>query len=101
MQEVFDLKDDWWRGIGIIINSGFKMNNSYTEYDAEMNFVIKIKDTIEDKGCICGEILKGIKIPKDCKLFSKKCTPENPIGACMVSNEGSCNAYYRYANYEQ
>ena len=59
-----------------------------------------IEDTIEDKGCICGDILKGLKNPYDCKLFKNKCNPANPIGACMVSSEGACHAYYRYASYE-
>ena len=100
MDKLFDLKDDWWRGIGIIKESGLKIKKNFKEYDAEMNFDVRVEEPKEDKGCICGEILKGIKTPEDCRLFTKKCTPENPIGACMVSNEGSCNAYYRYKNYE-
>ena len=66
--------------------------------DAERNIDVVVEDTREDKGCICGEILKGLKTPKDCTLFSKKCTPEDPVGACMVSNEGACFAFYRYNN---
>lgn len=100
MDEVFELKDDLWRGIGIIKKSGLKIKKEYSRYDSEINFNIVLKETIEDKGCICGEILKGIKNPKECVLFAKKCTPENPIGACMVSNEGACSAYYRYRDYE-
>lgn len=100
MNKVFELKDDSWRGLGMIKNSGLKIKKEYIEYDAEYNFDIVLEEIIDVKGCICGEILKGIKIPKDCMLFAKKCCPENPIGACMVSAEGSCNAYYRYQNYE-
>jgi hydrogenase expression/formation protein HypD len=59
-------------------------------------FDVKVAEPIEPKGCICGSVLKGLNIPTDCKLFSKVCNPENPIGACMVSNEGSCAAYYKY-----
>lgn len=100
MNKVFELKDDWWRGLGIIKNSGLKIKKDFIEYDAENNFNVILAETKEEEGCICGEILKGIKTPKECMLFAKKCYPENPIGACMVSNEGSCNAYYRYKNYE-
>lgn len=100
MNNVFELKDDWWRGIGIIKKSGLKVKNDFGKYDAEKNFNVTLEKLIEDKGCICGEILKGIKNPKECALFANKCTPENPIGACMVSNEGACSAYYRYRNYE-
>ncbi len=57
---------------------------------------VDVEETIEPEGCICGEILKGVKKPSDCKLFNKACSPANPVGACMVSNEGACHAYYRY-----
>jgi hydrogenase expression/formation protein HypD len=101
MEKVFELRDDWWRGIGIIKKSGYAIKEEYKQFDAEYNFKVRVKEPQEDKGCICGEILKGIKTPADCMLFAKKCNPENPIGACMVSGEGSCNAYYRYNNYEK
>lgn len=100
MNKVFEIKDDWWRGLGIIKNSGLKIKKEFIEYDAENNFNIVSEETEEVEGCICGEILKGIKTPKDCILFAKKCYPENPIGTCMVSAEGSCNAYYRFQDYE-
>ena len=57
---------------------------------------VKVEKTKETKGCICGEVLKGLKTPLDCQLFKKKCTPTNPVGACMVSSEGTCSAYYKY-----
>lgn len=96
LNEVFELGSDWWRGLGVLENSGFKIKEKYREHDAEVNIPVVVEETREDKGCICGEILKGLKKPKDCKLFAKACTPEDPVGACMVSHEGSCHAYYRY-----
>lgn len=96
MEEVFELRDDWWRGLGILPNSGLKIREKYSGFDAEVMIPVQVEPTREDKGCICGEILKGIKNPKDCLLFGKACNPENPAGACMVSHEGACNAYYRY-----
>lgn len=97
MNDVFELKDDWWRGLGILPKSGLKLNEKYQEFDAEKVFPVEVEKTREDKGCICGEVLKGLKTPKDCKLFKKACTPNDPVGACMVSNEGACHAYYRYS----
>ena len=96
MNEVFTLRDDWWRGLGILKNSGLGINERYSAYDAERYIQVKVEETIEDKGCICGYILKGIKTPAQCSLFGKQCTTSNPVGACMVSNEGACNAYYRF-----
>jgi hydrogenase expression/formation protein HypD len=96
MNEIFELRDDWWRGLGILPKSGLKIREQYSRFDAEKMIEVDIEKTIEPKGCICGEILKGLKNPKDCKLFAKACTPQNPVGACMVSSEGSCHAYYKY-----
>jgi len=73
-----------------------KIRPLFENYDAEIAFKVDPGPTREDKGCICGEILKGLKNPKDCKLFDKVCTPSDPVGACMVSNEGACHAFYRY-----
>lgn len=96
LDEVFELKDDWWRGLGILPKSGLKIRDLYKKYDAEFMIPVEVEATREDKGCLCGEILKGLKTPKDCKLFGKGCTPSDPVGACMVSHEGACNAYYRF-----
>ncbi|MCD4788539.1 MAG: hydrogenase formation protein HypD [Bacteroidales bacterium] len=96
MKEVFELADDWWRGLGVLPKSGLKINKKYKMFAAEEMIPVEVEPIREDKGCICGEILKGLKNPKDCKLFDKACTPANPVGACMVSHEGACNAYYRY-----
>lgn len=96
LEEVFELRDDWWRGLGVLPKSGLKVREKYADFDAEVKIPVEVEPTREDKGCICGEILKGVKNPKDCKLFAKTCTPNNPVGPCMVSNEGSCHAYYKY-----
>lgn len=96
IEDVFTLKDDWWRGFGIIPRSGMEIKEAFAAYDAEKMIPVDVEPTIEEKGCICGEILKGLKKPYDCKLFKKVCTTSNPVGACMVSTEGSCNAYFRF-----
>ena len=96
LEEVFEMRDDWWRGLGVLPKSGMGVREKYASFDAEKQIEVEVEPTREDKGCICGEILKGIKNPKDCKLFAKACTPNNPVGACMVSHEGACHAYYRY-----
>jgi hydrogenase expression/formation protein HypD len=97
MYDVFEITDSGWRGIGQIPESGLKIRTEFNRFDIE--YVIPIYDiqtSKEPKECICGEILKGTKLPYDCKLFRKICSPENPIGACMVSSEGTCSAYYKY-----
>ena len=96
LDEVFEYRDDWWRGLGILANSGLGIREKYGKHDAERMIEAVVEPTREDKGCICGEVLKGVSSPKDCKLFGEGCTPQNPVGACMVSNEGACHAYYRY-----
>ncbi len=96
LDEAFELRDDWWRGLGVLKASGMKIKEKYRMFDAEQMIPVNVEPTKEDKGCICGEVLKGIKTPKDCKLFAKSCTPLNPVGACMVSHEGACHAYYRF-----
>jgi hydrogenase expression/formation protein HypD len=97
LQEVFELRTDWWRGFGNIPASGMKLRKAYASLDAELAFKVDLPEPKEEKGCICGELLKGLKKPSDCKLFANACTPENPVGACMVSNEGACAAFYRYS----
>lgn len=86
-----------WRGIGLIKNSGLKIRSSYKDFDAELKFRPEIEAPRDNMRCFCGYILKGIKTPRDCPSFAKRCTPENPAGACMVSSEGTCAAYYRYS----
>lgn len=95
VNEVFDIKNDYWRGIGLIEKSGFKIKDEYSKYDIESIYPISLEHKINNK-CRCGEVLKGIISPLSCELFSKTCTPEYPVGPCMVSREGSCAAYYKY-----
>jgi hydrogenase expression/formation protein HypD len=96
LSEVFELRDDWWRGLGILPKSGLGIRKKYEKHDAERMLNVEVEPTREDKGCICGDILKGLKNPRDCKLFARVCTPSDPVGACMVSNEGACHAFYKY-----
>lgn len=98
MDKVFQSSNSKWRGLGLIENSGLKVSNEYSAYDAEVKFNIKIEDSPYLKGCICGQILKGQKTPVDCGFFAKECTPYNPIGVCMVSGEGACGIHYKYLN---
>jgi len=98
MEEVFEVKDSRWRGLGDIPESGLKIREEFSSFDSEVNIGVEVEETKENKGCICGLILRGIKTPLDCKLFRKECNPENPIGACMVSSEGTCAAYFKYAD---
>jgi hydrogenase expression/formation protein HypD len=96
INEVFEICDSEWRGIGKIENSGYKLKEEFSQFDAEKKFKIDVKYPEEKTGCICGEILKGKKKPFECPLFEKICNPENPFGPCMVSSEGTCSAYYKY-----
>jgi len=96
IEQVFEPYPTKWRGIGEVPNSGLRLRKEYKSFDAELAFDINPGPTYEPKDCICGDILRGVKTPADCKLFSKVCTPEYPVGPCMVSSEGSCSAYYLY-----
>ncbi len=102
MNKIFKTADAEWRGIGVIPGSGLKVRDEFARFDAEKLFEVDVPPTKPDPpGCSCGEILRGIKFPYDCALFGKACTPEQPVGPCMVSSEGSCAAYYRYRGYEK
>jgi hydrogenase expression/formation protein HypD len=96
MNKVFDIKGSPWRGLGSLPKSGLYIKKAYSEFDAEKRINIKIEKTKTHPECICGKVLCGTKKPYDCKLFAKICTPENPIGPCMVSSEGTCAAYYKF-----
>ncbi len=101
MEQVFEACPARWRGIGVVPDSGLKLRQQFKRFDAELAFDFDPGPAFEPQGCICGDILRGVKIPVDCKLFAKVCTPERPVGPCMVSSEGSCAAYYLYgAGYE-
>jgi len=96
IEEVFEPCDAPWRGLGLIPGTGLKIRESFAPFDATLRFDITLPETVEPKGCQCGEILRGIISPHDCRLFGHPCNPENPLGPCMVSSEGSCAAWYRY-----
>ncbi len=96
MQDVFEVRDAAWRGIGTIPGSGLRIRPEFSSLDAEKMLDFEVPESVEPKGCCCGEILTGRKIPPECPLYQKVCTPEDPVGACMVSSEGTCAAYYRY-----
>lgn len=97
MAEVFELRTSFeWRGLGEIPNSALKIKSTFANFDAEQRFKLPDIASIEHKQCDCGAILRGLKKPTDCKLFAKVCTPENPLGSCMVSSEGACAAVYAY-----
>jgi hydrogenase expression/formation protein HypD len=96
MYDVFEPADEWWRGLGVLKKSGLKPKPAYREFDTRKVFDLPDFKNKEPKGCICGEILKGLKKPIQCKLFANTCTPDNPVGACMVSSEGACQTWYTY-----
>ena len=96
IDEVLEPRDDWWRGLGVLPASGLGIKPKFSDFDAEKQFDVEVEPTRKDKACICGEVLKGIAKPKDCKLFGNGCTPYDPVGPCMVSSEGACHAYFRY-----
>jgi hydrogenase expression/formation protein HypD len=96
IEEVFEVTDRQWRGIGSIPRSGFRLRPPYAAFDAETRFAVDGMQTRESTTCISGQILQGIKKPHDCPAFGKECTPEHPLGATMVSSEGACAAYYHY-----
>ncbi|MFB2772231.1 hydrogenase formation protein HypD [Pelatocladus sp. BLCC-F211] len=97
MNTVFETRQDFeWRGLGDIPYSGLKIRSEYVQFDAELKFTIPNLKVADHKACQCGEILKGVMKPWECKVFGTACTPETPIGTCMVSSEGACAAYYKY-----
>jgi hydrogenase expression/formation protein HypD len=97
MAEVFALRPHFeWRGLGFISHSGLKLSDAYADYDAELRFSVPGVRVADPKACQCGEVLKGVIKPWECKVFGTACTPERPIGTCMVSSEGACAAYYNF-----
>jgi hydrogenase expression/formation protein HypD len=96
MEEVFSEQDSTWRGLGLIPGSGLAIRDFFSEYDASRKYSITPPPANENYACICGAVMRGVRMPTDCALFGKTCTPQNPVGACMVSAEGSCGIYYRY-----
>lgn len=98
LENYFEPADAYWRGIGNIPGSGLKLRERYVAFDANIKFHPPKSDAKEPELCSCGDILRGVKVPTECALFGTGCTPDNPIGPCMVSTEGSCAAYYKYGN---
>jgi hydrogenase expression/formation protein HypD len=99
MNEVYELCESEWRGLGTIPDSGLGLREEFVEYDPVRSWGIELLPDLlagEPKGCICGEILRGVSVPADCQLFGKACTPESPVGACMVSDEGTCHSWHLY-----
>lgn len=101
INEVYEIVDRKWRGIGVVPEGGFSIKKEYSEFDAEVKFNLKNFKGEEKTDCISGLILQGVKKPIECPLFGNPCTPENPLGATMVSSEGACQAYYLYKEHEE
>lgn len=100
--EIFELREAFeWRGLGEIPKSALKLRDAYAVYDAERRFAMETKPARDNPACECGAILRGQRRPQDCKLFGVACTPETPMGSCMVSSEGSCAAYWAYGRFRQ
>ncbi|WP_350454120.1 hydrogenase formation protein HypD [Slackia heliotrinireducens] len=96
IDEVFDTCTATWRGLGPIEGSGYRIRPEFADFDAALRFDPPVEPTREHRGCRCGDVLRARMAPDECPLFRKVCTPENPVGPCMVSSEGSCAAYFRY-----
>ncbi len=100
LQEVFELRPHFeWRGLGFISHSGLRLSAAYAAFDAERRWTVPNVRVADPKACQCGEVLKGVIKPWECKVFGTACTPERPIGTCMVSSEGACAAYYNYGRF--
>ncbi len=99
VERVFEPVDADWRGIGVIPGTGLGIREEFAAFDAARKLPVVLPEPKEIKGCQCGEVLRGVTLPFECRLFAKGCTPEHPIGPCMVSSEGSCAAYYRFTDY--
>ena len=99
--EVFELRREFeWRGLSVVPYSALRIRRKYASFDAERRFKLDYQSVPDNKACECGAILRGVKRPQDCKIFGTVCTPENPIGSCMVSSEGACAAHYSYGRYK-
>jgi hydrogenase expression/formation protein HypD len=96
IDQVFQITDADWRGLGLINQSGYTIREEFATFDALRRFDPQVEPTVEAPGCRCGDVLRGILSPPDCPLFSQACNPVHPVGPCMVSSEGSCSAAYRY-----
>ena len=101
MDEVFEVRESFeWRGLGVVPHSALRLRDCFRAFDAEHRFALSYQSVPDHKGCECGAILRGVKRPTDCKLFGNVCTPDNPVGSCMVSSEGACSAHYSYGRFK-
>jgi hydrogenase expression/formation protein HypD len=99
--DTFELRREFeWRGLGIVPFSALRIRGKFARFDAEARFPLAYRSVADHKACECGAILRGVKRPQDCKIFGTVCTPENPVGSCMVSSEGACAAHYTYGRYK-
>ncbi len=102
VSEVFELRRSFeWRGLGEVPYSALRIRADFANFDAERRFGLQTRSVADNKACECGAILRGVKHPRDCKVFGTVCTPDNPIGSCMVSSEGACAAYYSYGRFRE
>jgi hydrogenase expression/formation protein HypD len=101
VREIFTLRDSFeWRGLGVLPDSALRIRDQFAEFDAEKRFSVDYLPVPDHKACECAAILRGVKRPQECKIFATACTPENPVGSCMVSSEGACAAHYTYGRYK-
>jgi hydrogenase expression/formation protein HypD len=99
--DVFEMREQFeWRGLGVLPDSALRIRREFAEFDAEKRFPLTYQSVLDHKACECGAILRGVKRPQECHIFGTVCTPENPIGSCMVSSEGACAAHYTYGRYK-
>jgi hydrogenase expression/formation protein HypD len=101
VRDVFELRRSFeWRGLGEVPYSALAIRSQFAAYDAERKFALETKKVADNKACECGAILRGVRHPRDCKIFGTVCTPDNPVGSCMVSSEGACAAHYTYGRFK-
>lgn len=99
---MFELRASFdWRGLGSVPDSALQIREAFAAFDAEKRFKVEVGEPRENKACACGEILRGEKSPSECKIFGTTCTPDNPMGACMVSSEGACAAHWTYGRFRE
>ena len=102
MDEVFEIRPSFeWRGLGELPNSALAIRPAFADWDAECRFTVPTIQASDHKACACGEVLRGLKRPEECKVFASACTPDHPLGSCMVSAEGACAAHYHYGRFRQ
>ena len=97
LEKVFEPADVRWRALGMIPGSGLRLRAEFREFDAQQRLALRTPEDTQVPGCLCGKVITGAATPHDCPLFGRTCTPINPIGPCMVSSEGTCQAYFKYA----